>query len=257
MNGITFKNIFEQLYPKNLAYEWDNVGLQVGTLNKEITNILLSLDLTIEVVEEAITKKANLIVVHHPLIFSAMKSVNTDTFKGKIIEKLIKNDITLYVAHTNFDISNFGMNQILANMLQLKNLTILDEITEEEGLGLIGEISTTSMIDYINIVKKTFNIDNARFIGDMNKKVTKVAISGGSGSSNIYKAKFKKADLYISGDLTYHHALDCKAIGLNALDVGHNIEKHFMVELRNILLDKGISVTIEISSINTNPYIFV
>ena len=96
MNGIEIINIFEALYPKDLAYNWDNVGLQIGTLNKDIGKILLSLDLTLEVVNEAINNGTELIIVHHPLIFSALKSINTDTYKGKVIEKLIKSDITLY-----------------------------------------------------------------------------------------------------------------------------------------------------------------
>lgn len=257
MNGIEFKKIFESLFPQDLAYEWDNVGLQIGTLNKDINTVLLSLDLTKEVVKEAIEKGCELIVVHHPLIFSPLTSINTDSYQGNIIKQLIKNDISLYVAHTNFDISNHGMNNILADMLQLKNLENLEEITESEGLGKIGTTSTTDMKSYIAYVKDVFNVSDARFIGNMNDSVKRVAISGGSGSSNIYNAKFKKADLYITGDLSYHHALNCKALGLNALDIGHNIEKHFMVQLKELLLKEGVSSDVIVSSINTEPYQFV
>jgi len=230
MNGIEIKRIFETFYPKKLAYEWDNVGMQIGTLNKEVNTILLSLDLTNEVVEEAIKANVELIIVHHPLIFSPIKSINTDTYKGMLIEKLIKNGITLYVAHTNFDISNKGMNLILANMLNLKNQKILDFTTENEGLGRIGEVEEMSMKEAIVFVKKTFNVENARFIGKMNSKVKKIAISGGSGSSNINNAKRMGADLYVSADLSYHYALDILALDLNALDIGHNIEKFFVYE---------------------------
>ena len=208
MNGIEIKKIFETYYPRDLAYEWDNVGLQIGTLNKEVNKILLSLDLTLEVVDEAIKEKVELIIVHHPLIFSPIKNINTDTYKGMLIEKLIKNEITLYVAHTNFDISNQGMNLILANMLNLKNQKILDYTTETEGLGRIGEIEEMSIKKAIQFVKETFKVEHARFIGDLNANVTKIAISGGSGSSNIYNAKKLKADLYVTGDLSYHYAHD-------------------------------------------------
>ncbi len=257
MNGIDIVKIFEAIYPKDLAYNWDNVGLQVGTLNKEIMNLLLTLDLTLEVVEEAIENKIELIVVHHPLIFTALKSINTDTYKGKIIEKLIKSDIALYVAHTNFDLSNFGMNTILANILNLKNQEVLDLTTEDEGLGKVGTVSPLKMSEYISVVKNTFKVNNARFIGNLNNIVSKVAITGGSGSSTITKASNSNVDLLITGDISYHQAHDALALGLNVLDIGHNIEKHFVYELKNILKSKGVESNILISKINTNPYKFV
>ena len=89
MNGIEVVKIFESLYPRDLAYNWDNVGLQIGSLNKDISNILLSLDLTLEVVDEAINNNSEMIIVHHPLIFSAIKSINTDTYKGQTVRAKI------------------------------------------------------------------------------------------------------------------------------------------------------------------------
>ena len=257
MNGLEIKKIFETFYPKDLAYSWDNVGMQIGTLNKEISTILLALDLTNEVINEALEVKAQLIIVHHPLIFTPIKSINTDSYKGKLIEKLLKNEITLYVAHTNFDISNQGMNLILANMLNLKNQKILDYTTEKEGLGRIGEVEEMSMKNAVKFVKETFKVNDARFIGNLETKVKYIAISGGSGSSNIYNAKRMGADLYVSADLSYHFAHDILGIGLNALDIGHNIEKFFVYELKKILKNAGVTSNIIISEINTEPYKFV
>lgn len=257
MNGIEIIEIFEKLYPRDLAYNWDNVGLQIGTLNKDVNNILLTLDLTIEVVEEAIENEVALIIVHHPLIFSALKSINTDTYKGNIIEKLIKSDIALYVAHTNFDVSSYGMNSILANMLKLENQEVLELTTEDEGLGKVGTVKSVSMTDYIKYVKNVFKVSNARFIGDLNKEITKVAITGGSGSSTINSASNNGVDLLITGDISYHHAHDALAANLNVLDIGHNIEKFFVYELKNILLENGVKANIVISNINTDPYKFV
>ena len=257
MNGIEVIKIFETLYPRDLAYNWDNVGLQIGTLNKDVNNILLTLDLTLEVVNEAISNNIELIIVHHPLIFSALKSINTDTYKGKVIEKLIKSDITLYVAHTNFDVSNYGMNSILANMLNLKNQEVLELTTEDEGLGKVGNVDSIGIKEYINLVKDTFKVTNARFIGDLNNTVSKVAITGGSGSSTINSASFRGVDLLITGDISYHQAHDALAINLNVLDVGHNIEKFFVNELKNILKDKGVVANSLIRKIDTDPYKFV
>ena len=197
MNGIEIIRIFETIYPMDLAYNWDNVGLQIGSINKDVKNVLLTLDLTLEVVEEAIENKNELIIVHHPLIFSPLKSIKTDTYKGKIIEKLIKSDIALYVAHTNFDVSAYGMNTILANMLNLQNQEVLELTTEDEGLGKVGFVNSIIMKDYIHYVKNTFNVDHARFIGDINQIVNRVAITGGSGSSTINSASNNNVDLSI------------------------------------------------------------
>jgi dinuclear metal center YbgI/SA1388 family protein len=257
MNGIEIINIFEELYPQDLAYTWDNIGLQIGTINKEINNVLLTLDLTLEVVEEAIENKNELIIVHHPLIFSPLKSIKTDTYKGKIIEKLIKSDIALYVAHTNFDVSTYGMNTMLANMLNLKDQQVLEFTTEDEGLGKVGTVDSIVMKDYIKLVKDTFKVTNARFIGDINKTVKKVAITGGSGSSTINSASKSGVDLLITGDISYHQAHDALAINLNVLDIGHTVEKHFVYELKNILKDKGVKANILVSKIDTDPYKFV
>ena len=174
-----------------------------------------------------------------------------------IFKKLIKSDITLYVAHTNFDVSNYGMNTILANMLNLENQEVLELTTEDEGLGRLGTVNSIEMKDYINIVKKTFKVKNARFIGDLNTVVNKVAITGGSGSSTINSSSNRGVDLLITGDISYHQAHDALAINLNVLDIGHNIEKFFVNELKNILVDKGVKANIIISDINTDPYKFV
>ncbi|PAT02368.1 Nif3-like dinuclear metal center hexameric protein [Candidatus Izimaplasma bacterium ZiA1] len=257
MDGIEIKKVMENNFPTSLAYDWDNVGLQVGTLNKDVTSILVSLDLTKEVIEEAINNKSNLIIVHHPLLFRAIKKITLDSYLGKCIEMLIKNDIALYVAHTNFDLSNVGMNFILAEKLKLKNHKPLDYTTEEEGLGRIGEVKDISTSDYIDFIKVLFNIKDVRFIGNIEKKISKVAVCGGSGADLFMKSKLQKADILITGDVSYHKALDALAIGMNILDVGHNIEKIYANHLRNLLVNEGIDCKIEISEVNTNPYQFL
>lgn len=257
MNGHKIVSKFEALYPKNLAYEWDNVGLQIGTLDKDIKTILLTLDITDKVIEEAIKENADLIIAHHPLIFSPIKSIKTSSYQGKIIEDLIKNNITLYIAHTNFDISNYGMDSMLANMLGLKNLENLDDITDNEGLGKVGTIIETPIKDYINHVKSVFKVKNVRYIGNLDQSVTRVAISGGSGSSNMFNAVNKKADIFITGDISYHKALDAKNFGINTLDIGHHIEHHFIYHLKKVLQEEGVDSKILTSKVNTNPYQFM
>ena len=254
MNGQYFQTVFEKTYPKNLAYNWDNVGLQIGTLHKEITNVLLSLDLTLEVLQEANSKNCNLIVVHHPMIFSPIKKIVTDSYQGKLIEFALKHDIAVYVAHTNFDISNEGMNKILADLLDLKDQEIIDYTTEVEGLGRIGTIETISLTECIANVKKAFNLVDAKLIGQLDKKITTIAISGGSGSSLLKHPRLAEVDLFITGDISYHHALDALNDGLTVLDVGHNVEKFGLKSLQKILKQNLHDTNIIISEIDTNPY---
>jgi dinuclear metal center YbgI/SA1388 family protein len=254
MNGQEFKKIFEEHFPLDLAYDWDNVGLQVGTLNKQITSILISLDLTKEVMEEALNLGCNLIVLHHPVIFSPVKKILTDGYLGSLIATAIKNDITLYVAHTNFDISKMGMNQNLANLLGLTNQKVLEYTTEELGLGKIGEIEEVSLDAFISHVKNVFALDSIKLIGPNKKTVKTVAISGGSGSSLLRNRILKDVDVFITGDISYHYALDALNAGLTVLDVGHNIEKLGLITLQEFL-NEQLEATVYLSSIDTNPYI--
>jgi len=255
MIGTKLISIFEEYFPQNLAYNWDNVGLQIGTINKEINTILISLDVTKEVVLEAIEKNAEMIIAHHPLIFSPLKSIKTDGNIGVIIELLIKHNITLYIAHTNFDISNFGLNKMLGDKLLLENEEILDYTTDFEGLGRVGDLPIeTPLEDFIAHLKDLFEVDSVKLIGAIDKKIKRVAICGGSGSSLINAASRSNADLYISGDITYHHALDARALGLTVLDVGHHIEVQALKPLLVFLQDKIDDVTFCLSKTDTDPY---
>jgi dinuclear metal center YbgI/SA1388 family protein len=254
MNGKKIQKILETLYPTATAEKWDNVGLQVGTMNKNITGILISLDLTIDVIEEAIKNNSNLILCHHPALFNPLKTIDTDTYLGKMLQTLIKNDITLYVMHTNFDVSRYGMNMILGKKIGLTNMSFFDIIDEDSGLGVIGTIKRKRADDLIADIKLEFGLETLRYIGNLTDTIEKVAMIGGSGSSYIYQAIESDVDLFITGDVTYHKALDAKNLGLNVLDVGHYFESHGIQELKQVLISKGITLPIKTSNINTNPY---
>jgi dinuclear metal center YbgI/SA1388 family protein len=124
-NGFEVISIFEQFSPMSLAMEDDKYGLQIGTLNKPIHNVMITLDVLETVIDEAITNNIDLIISHHPPIFRPIKSIRTDSFSGRIIEKCIKHDITVYSAHSNLDITKGGVNDLLADALKLKDVTYL------------------------------------------------------------------------------------------------------------------------------------
>lgn len=125
---ITSKTVIrklEEIAPKKLAEEWDNVGLQIGSLSKDIKKVLLVLDINMDVVEEVIENEVDMIISHHPMFFDPIKTIDMDTYKGKMIDKIIKNDIVVYSAHTNLDASNKGVNDALSEVLDMKNPRIL------------------------------------------------------------------------------------------------------------------------------------
>jgi len=123
--------VIENVAPKALAEVWDNVGLQIGSCHQPVKRILLTLDVTPSVIEEAVNEKADLIIAHHPFIFKGLKNLSLDNQKGQLISQLIKNDIALYVAHTNLDKAEAGLNDFLARKLELESIRTLDPSDSE------------------------------------------------------------------------------------------------------------------------------
>ncbi|QBK26260.1 Nif3-like dinuclear metal center hexameric protein [Ureibacillus thermophilus] len=136
-NGNEIIQLFESWVPKKLAcMENDPIGLAIGTLNKEVTKVLVTLDVNEEVADEAIEKGCQLIIAHHPPIFRKLSNLRTDTPSGKLYEMLIKNDIAVYAAHTNLDVAEGGVNDLLADALELENREILEKTYSEHLMKL-------------------------------------------------------------------------------------------------------------------------
>jgi len=245
----------EENYPSKLAYDWDNVGLQVGREDQDINRVLVTLDVTIEVIKEAIAMDVDMIIAHHPMIFRPLKQIKTNHVSGQMIEGLIKHDIVLYIMHTNYDIASSGMNQVLADTLGLKDQEILEFTTEEEGLGRIGQIEPVTLEQLADQIKDTFSLEHVRMIGKGKQEVKRIAIVGGSGSSVIDQAMSLNVDVLITGDITYHHALDMNMSGLAGIDPGHHIEVIFVDALLKELTNKFKDILFVKSKIDTNPYL--
>ncbi|MBM7660810.1 dinuclear metal center YbgI/SA1388 family protein [Bacillus mesophilus] len=367
-NGFEVISLFERFSPMSLALENDKYGLQIGTLNKPIHHVMVTLDVLESVIDEAIEKKIDLIISHHPPIFRPIKHVRTDSATGRIIEKCIKHDIAVYSAHTNLDITNGGVNDLLAEALQLKDIKVLaptyktalkklvvfvpathaeglrealgkagaghignysyctfntrgmgmfkpeegttpyigqqgqlEEVEEvkvetifsedlqrkvlsamqkahpyeevaydvyplentgkESGLGRIGLLDQEMTLgEFAEIVKRTFNVDGVRVVGDLSNKVKKVAVLGGDGNKYIHKAHFAGADVFVSGDIYFHFAHEAMDLGLNIVDPGHHIEK-VMIQgvaavLKTEMTTNHYAVTVHLSETNTNPFQF-
>ncbi len=248
--------LLEKIAPLNLAESWDNVGLQMGTISQEIRKILLTLDVTEDVVKEAIDQNVDLILSHHPFIFKGLKTLSLDTEKGRLIKDLIQDDIAIYVAHTNLDKAEFGLNDYVAKKLGLKEIASLvpeEDLEANHGLGKIGCLKAPLTPDeWISVVKENLQIEDLYGAGKAPQEIKRVALCTGSGSDLMGLAKFKKADVFITGDMKYHEGQRAQELGLWVLNAGHfGTEKWVSAcfeEMLQTKLDKGCPVLIRSQS---------
>lgn len=249
----------ELLAPTYLKEDFDNVGLMVGDKNKEVKKVLLALDCTLKVIEEAKKENVELIITHHPLIFKRPSSITTDTLQGKKIIELIKNDISLYSSHTNLDSVENGLNDTIVSILGFDNFKILEKNKRDDkaGLGRIVFLNESIQLeDLISKIKKSLNINNLRVVKGKDK-VNKIAIINGSGQDFIGKAVALGADCIITGDTTYHFASDYKEMEISILDVGHFASEQitFFNVMEN-LKEKFKDVEFITSTVEEDPFSF-
>lgn len=252
-------NEMELLAPTYLKEDFDNVGLMVGDKNKEVKKVLLALDCTLKVIEEAKKENVELIITHHPLIFKRPSSITTDTLQGKKIIELIKNDISLYSSHTNLDSVENGLNDTIVSILGFDNSKILEKNKRDDkaGLGRIVSLKESIQLeDLISKIKKSLNINNLRVVKGKDK-VNKIAIINGSGQDFIGKAVDLGADCIITGDTTYHFASDYKEMEISILDVGHFASEQitFFNVMEN-LKEKFKDVEFITSTVEEDPFSF-
>ena len=215
----------ERIAPKRLAEEWDNPGLLLGSPAQEVHKILTCLDVTDEVVEEAISQGADMIVAHHPLIFKGIKKLRTDLPLGARLQKLMVHGIAVAAAHTNLDTAEGGVNDVLARLIGLTDIQSFAgkaEEGEDPTLGRIGYLpEAMSIEDFARQVKEALPVDYVRLVKADAKMVKKVALCSGAGSEFIAKAAFLGADAYVTGDVKYHEAQQAVEMGLHVIDGGH------------------------------------
>ena len=223
-------NILEKKFPKINAEEWDNIGLLIGDYDKEIKKIQFSLDATLESIENAISKKVDMLITHHPIIFKAIKDITEQNILGKKIRDLIKNDINVYAIHTNLDSSIEGLNDYVLKKIGILEYKILDFDEEKNcGIGRIFKLNEEKNLkNFIEELKLKLKILNLRVISnDLNKKIKK-----------------------ITGDIGYHDALDALESGLNVIDFGHYESEHFFYE---ILIEELKDNNLEFLVFNREP----
>ncbi|QGT99008.1 GTP cyclohydrolase [Candidatus Syntrophocurvum alkaliphilum] len=167
-------SILEKHFPLYLAEEWDNSGLQIGSFNQNVNNILIALDMDNTTLEKAITEQADMIITHHPFFFKGIKSINVENTQGKIIKELINRNISLYTAHTNLDLADQGLNQALAELLELEEIKPLNKAYIENLYKLVVFVPQT----HINKVRKAVSEAGAGHIGNYSDCTFRTAGTG-------------------------------------------------------------------------------
>lgn len=227
----TVRDIYQKIdsfAPFSIQESWDNSGMLVGHWDQPVSLILMTLDITPEVIHEAAQIGADLIVSHHPLLFQPAKQVTDDGFDlvGQRVLTLAEKKIAAICCHTNWDSAQGGVNDVLATLCGLEKLQILEPCgTDQQGIPYgIGRIGTLSMPvplkDYLDMIKGSLEPNGMRFV-DAGKLVWKVAVGGGSCGSMIERAVQSGCDTFLTGDVKYDQFLDAKLLGLNLIDAGH------------------------------------
>ena len=249
-------SLLEQEYSREYACDWDNVGLLAGRREKEVKTILLALDATDEVVQMAVEKKVDMLITHHPMIFSPMKRITDDDMNGRRLIALIQNDISYYAMHTNYDAR--GMADLAARMLNLQECTVLEEIKDGEGIGRVGVLpQKMTLKECALLVKNAYHIPSVRIFGCEDTPVYKAAICPGAGKSTLKEALKFDCDVYITGDIDHHTGIDAVDQGLCIVDAGHyGIEHIFMKDVKDYLEKVLVGVHMDCVPVQ-HPFIVV
>lgn len=217
-----------QLAPIDRKMDFDNVGLLVGRGEAPVSRILTALDVTDEVVQEAIEQKAELIAAHHPVIFHPVKSITDTDSTGRLLLKLTENHIAAICMHTNLDAADGGVNDALASVIGLQNLELLTtEGIDFDGkpyccgrIGLLAQGLPDTMLSFLPYLKEVLKADGLRY-HDAGRPVHKLAVVGGSGGSYLEAAFQAGCDTLITADIKYDVFLTAKALGMNIIDADH------------------------------------
>ena len=234
--------IIEEFAPLSLCENYDNVGLLVGDEQMEVSGVLITLDVTEAVLDEAIQKKCNMIVSHHPLIFSGIKQVTTSTPVGEKICMLIKNNISHIAVHTNLDVVSGGTNDVLAELVGLKNIEVLAPTKEIDGvkygIGRIGDIEESTFEAVAEKIKESLSLKVIKIVGKKDRVIKRAGLCTGSGVEFMKDAINKGADVYITSDIRFHESQKALDMGICLIDVTHYASENIVVPVISKFLSK-------------------
>ena len=271
LSALTVRDVvavIEALYPASLAAEWDSIGLICGYPSAPVRSILLAVDASEEVGDEALRLGASLLVTHHPLFLSGVTSVAADTSKGRLIHRLIRGDVALFNAHTNADSASPGVSDALAAALGIVDLAPLQAVpggSAAEGLGRVGRLlEPVTLGDFVERVALALptTARGAAVSGDLGSIVTRAAVCGGSGDFLLAAANASGADVFVTADLRHHRVAEHRDDGGCALvDVAHWASEWPWLESAAALLGAelarlpgGDDIEIVVSRLCTDPW---
>ncbi len=231
----------EDRYPLSLAESWDNVGLLVGDRSMPIRRIMTCLTVTPESCREAVERRADLVVTHHPFPFQAVRRITTATNAGGMLWHLIRAGVTVYSAHTAFDSAATGINQQIAERLGLGEIatlyptedggTVSDDLSPPQGTGRIGTLPRElRLIDLMEHAAKLFGLKILPYVGDPEKPVRRIAIGCGAAGEFLDQVVAKKADVFLVGEAKFHQYLEASANNVALILPGHYASERFAVE---------------------------
>ena len=248
----------DERYPRDWAEQWDRVGLVLGEFETPVDHILCVVDCVPETADEAVEAGASMIVAHHPLLLKGVSTLAPDTYKGRIVHRLIRAEIALYVAHTNADVANPGVSDALADRLDLRNTRPLVPQEDGRGIGRIGELPAPMPLgELVTFAASRLPATAAgvRAAGDQNRSVGTLAVCGGAGDSFLGDATRAGVDAYLCADLRHHPAGEHLANGGPALiDVAHwASERPWLDEVAGWLRSR-FPIAVTVSDVDTDPW---
>ncbi len=250
-------DFLEGIAPLHLQESFDNSGLLIGSRDAEVTGVLVSLDCTEKVLDEAISKKCNLVISHHPAIFYGVKSLTDSNMTERIIRKAIREDLVIYAIHTNLDnILARGVNERIAQKLGLKVEGILRPLPGDTttGAGLLGHLSMPMPEnEFLTHIKDSMDASVVRHTDLIGRDIAKVAICGGSGSFLLKDAKKAGADALVTADFKYHDFFEADG-DILVCDIGHYESEQYTIGLiQELISGKFATFAAHCTEINTNP----
>ena len=242
----------EALAPQALKMEWDKVGLLCGSRSTSVTKILVALDPFEHVCQEAADWGAELIMTHHPLIFHPLPSVTDETSIGRGILTLCRHGISAVNAHTNLDCAEGGVNDVLAQKLELSNISAIPLQGCEGALLRTGTVPEQTLESFLCHVKNTLGCNGLRYV-DGGKPVRKVAVGGGSCAEFLLDALNAGCDTFVTADIKYNQFWDAKELGINFIDAGHFCTENPAISiLATKIADAFPEIQVKISETHTD-----
>ncbi len=233
--------VLDKLSPFEMQASWDNSGLILGSYDQEISNVVLSIDVDEALLESV--EEGSLIITHHPLIFNGVKSMDFATYPSKLLAKMIEKKIANIAMHTNFDLTH--LNAYVAEKVLGKAVLDRDEYV------LYFDVEK-SLEEFSAEVAKAFGLTHIKSVVAHDRVIKRVALCTGSGASMIGEID---ADLFLTGDIKYHDAMEAKVLGLSMIDIGHFESERFFGEILAENL-KNLGLTVIISS-SKNPFTYL